>query len=155
MKYKIDTENKWINNPAKENNDCEENELALVMCEIINSVSFMGISSNQFSVPFRAIAIKTDPIFVMINPKIIYQSEQKIKMDEVCISFPKVVLRVPRSNEIRVRFKIPDGGVTTNKFTGMTARVIQHQIDVLDGVTFLQKVNRYSKDKALKRIKRV
>jgi peptide deformylase len=49
-----------------------------------------------------------------------------------------------------MRFQTPSGILTTKSFDGLTARVIQHEVDHLDGIPFINKANRYHREKAMK-----
>jgi peptide deformylase len=115
----------------------------------------IGIAANQVGVPYRIFAMRGSPEnFVCINPKIIMPGNEQIILEEGCLSYPGLLVKVKRPQHIRVRFNTPNGDVMTKQFTGMTARIFQHEIDHLDGIVFYNKANRFHRDQAMKKWKR-
>lgn len=84
----------------------------------------------------------------MINPVIEMKSEQTVSMDEGCLSIPDVMGPVSRPEKIMVRYNDRDFKEQTLEVDGHLARVIQHEIDHLDGVLFLDHLS-YFKRKML------
>ena len=84
--------------------------------------------------------------FVCFNPKIIHPSEKTITLEEGCLTFPGLTVKIKRPQHVRVRFTTPNGEIITKQFTGMTARIFQHELDHLNGITF----NKRAKPMALK-----
>jgi peptide deformylase len=93
--------------------------------------------------------------FVCINPRIIDTSNETIVLEEVSLSFPKLIVKVKRPRHIRVRFHTPNGDVKTEKFTGMSARVFQHEMDHLDGILYFNRASRYHRDMAMRKWRNV
>jgi peptide deformylase len=112
----------------------------------------LGLSANQVGVPYRifAIRIDADPL-VLFNPKIVDQSDDIILLDEGCLSFPLLYMRVKRPDWVRIRFQTSDGQTYTEKYGGMTARVILHEYDHLEGITFKQRASQLVLDRAVKK----
>jgi len=112
----------------------------------------LGLSSNQIGVPYRLFAMRGSPQnFVCINPRLIHTSTERVLLDEGCLSFPGMIVKIKRPSEIRVRFQLPNGDTQTHKFTGITARVVQHEIDHLDGILYFNRASRYHREQALRR----
>jgi peptide deformylase len=132
-------------NPVRDPND-----LALDLLSFMIDNNSIGLSANQVGIPYRVLVTRGEPNFAMFNPKIVFKSKTVTLLDEGCLSFPGVVCKIKRSSEIRVRFQMPSGGTTTKVFNGLTAKVIQHEIDHLDGVLFYNRANKFHRDKALK-----
>jgi peptide deformylase len=117
----------------------------------MNQFNGVGLSANQVGIPFRVFVMRSSPEnFVCFNPKIVYYSEDTETLEEGCLSFPLVNVKIKRSKHIRVRFQVPSGETVSMSFDGLTARVFQHEIDHLDGKLFVNRANRYHRDKALK-----
>lgn len=126
-------------------------ELAHALTDLMMEKNGVGLAANQCGIPLRVFAIRTDPFFVMFNPKIVDLSEEYVILDEGCLSFPGMMLPIKRPLGLRVRFQGPDGNTYTEKFNGMTSRIIQHKMDHLDGKLFYNLANRYHREKALKK----
>ena len=115
----------------------------------------VGLSANQVGVNARVFAMGTkDFQTVLFNPQILAVSSKNISLDEGCLSFPGVICKIKRSNEVRVRFQTPSGIMTTKTFHGLTAKVFQHEMDHLDGILFYNRASRYHRELALKKGKR-
>ena len=78
-------------------------------------------------------------VYVLINPEIIAFSERTEDETEGCLSIPAIQGSVPRSYKIIVRARKPDGQAIELTAKGLLARVIQHEIDHLDGVLFIDR----------------
>ena len=76
----------------------------------------------------------------MINPKIIEKSKEMILREEACISLPNCTGMVRRHNSITVEFLDLKGKKQTKKYKEFNAVIIQHEIDHLDGILFMDKV---------------
>lgn len=115
----------------------------------------LGLAANQVGVPYRVFAMRGQPQnFVCFNPRIVLPSAEQIILDEGCLSFPGLVVKVKRPRHIRVRFDTPNGDTRTETFIGMSARVFQHELDHLNGLLYFNKANRYHKEVALKKWKK-
>ena len=79
--------------------------------------------------------------FVMINPKILFRSEELESDVEWCLSLPWVEWRVTRSSTITVQYTKPDWTLHIHKATWFNARVILHEIDHLDWILFIDKLD--------------
>ena len=117
----------------------------------MNNHNGISLSANQLGLPYRVFCMRGYPEnYVCFNPRIVYSSPEVTSMEEACVSFPGVTVKVKRSKEIRVRFQTPSGMLVTKKFDGLTARTFQHELDHLDGILFFNRANRYHREKALK-----
>lgn len=126
-------------------------ELATAMLQVMHQYNAIGLSANQLGIPYRVFVMRNSPEnFACFNPTIVYQSPEQEINDEECFSYPGVKVKVKRSLEVRIRFQTPSGGLVTQLFSGLTARVIQHELDHLDGIPFINRANRYHRDKAMK-----
>ena len=114
----------------------------------------VGLSANQLGLKDRVCVIKNNPMIVMFNPKIVYYSDKKEYNEEGCVSFPNLIGKVKRSTEIRVRYIQPNGNIVTEKYTGMTARIIQHEVDHLNGIVFTDRMILMHKDRAYRQKKK-
>lgn len=126
-------------------------ELATLLLNVMNNHKGIGLSANQLGIPYRVFVMRGSPEnFACFNPSIVHYSPEVESNDEECISYPGVKVKVKRSLSVRLRFQTPSGNLITQKFDGLTARVIQHEMDHLDGIPFINRANRYHRDKAMK-----
>lgn len=111
----------------------------------------ISISANQVGFPYRIIALRGHPEnFVCFNPKIVNASEKKSYIIEPCLTYKGVGVKIKRSDEIRVRFNMPNGDTVTETFRGLTAHLFQHELEHLDGKKFYNKATKYHIDQAFK-----
>ena len=96
----------------------------------------IGLAANQVGILKRIIVVSDEGnIKVLINPEITYFSEQKVPFDEGCLSIPETFLTITRSENITVKYRDLKGKPRMERYSGLTARVIQHEVDHLDGIT--------------------
>lgn len=115
----------------------------------------IGLSANQIGVPYRIFAMRGDPQnFVCINPRIVNPSEEKIYLEEGCLSYPNLFVKIKRPRHVRVRFMMPNGDTRTETFTGMTARCFLHEMDHMDGNVFYRHATDYHRLQALNNLKK-
>jgi len=117
--------------------------------------SALGVAANQVGTPYRIFAMRGEPEnFVCFNPKIIQPSEAEVLLEEGCLSYPGLLIKVKRSQHVRVRFQAPNGETMTKQFTGLTARIFQHEYEHLEGERFYDKANKYHRDQAFRKWKK-
>ena len=75
----------------------------------------------------------------MINPKIIWQSPEKIQLWDDCFSFPELLVKVERTKEIKVEYLCGDGKNHSVAAKGDLSELLQHEIDHLDGILAVQR----------------
>jgi len=130
-------------------------ELEKSMIEAMFLYDGIGLAANQVGVPYRVFAMRGSPEnFVCFNPKIVQPSETVVSLEEGCLTFPGLAVKIKRPQHIRVRFTKPNNETITRQFTGMTARIFQHELDHLDGIVFYNRANRFHRDKALEKWRR-
>ena len=127
-------------------------ELAQNLVKFMYDNNGLGLACNQVGLPHRMFVMRGHPDnFACFNPKVVYQDSEMVSMEESCLSFPGLVVKVKRPKSIRVRFQMPNSAVKSETFTGMAARVFLHEMDHLEGVLFFNKANKYHKEIALKK----
>jgi peptide deformylase len=116
-----------------------------------NEANGAGIAAPQIYRSLRVfiLSIRPSPRYpnapemeptAVINPEILWASQDKEKDWEGCLSIPGIRGRVPRSKEIKVRFMARDGKPAEHTFSGFAARVFLHEYDHLEGMTWLDHV---------------
>ncbi len=131
----------------------EAQQFAKDLIEAMYEYNGIGLAANQVQVPYRVFTMRGEKeggTFVCFNPRIVHFSEEVILLEESCLSYPGLIVKVKRPRHIRMRFATPSGEVVTQQFTGMTARVVQHEMDHLDGILFFNRANKYYRDLGFK-----
>ncbi len=106
----------------------------------------VGLSAPQIGVLKRVIVIETEKGSAgLINPKIIKKSREKEIMEEGCLSFPGIWLKIKRRKEVEVKALDKEGKGIRMEAKGLTARILQHEIDHLDGILFIDKIGFWQK----------
>lgn len=109
----------------------------------------LGLAANQVGIPYRVISVKGFDS-CLFNPKIVFESPEKEVMEEGCLSFPGLIVKVKRAKVIRIRAADAFGNVTTKMYKDMTARILQHEIDHINGIVFYKRANKFHRDQAFR-----
>ena len=120
----------------------------------------LGLSANQCGVFERVFIVGNEEIVIVcINPKVIKVSEDLIKDNEGCLSFPGLFLKVERASSVEVEYYDYQGKKYNTTFTGLTARCFLHELDHMNGITMDKHVKplalKMAKEKQGKLFKRV
>ena len=129
-------------------------QLAHDLAETMLDKGGIGISANQIGLPYRAFAMMAEQIIVCFNPILLSTSDEQIVLEEGCLSYTNLFVKIKRPQNIRVRYTEPNGNVITEKFGGMTARIFQHELDHLDGVIYTNRANKIHLEQARKNVKK-
>jgi peptide deformylase len=93
------------------------------------------------------------PLGVLVNPEFEYKSDDVETMEEGCLSLPGVGVEVERPIHVRVRATDERGAPVVVEASGLEARVIQHEIDHLDGVLILDRTSRDQRKQAMRALR--
>jgi peptide deformylase len=129
-------------------------QLAVDLTETMLHLNGLGLAAPQLGLPYRVFALRSNPVLVCFNPRIVDQSAEEIELEEGCLTFPNLFIKIKRPRIIRVRFTLPNGQTETKKMTDLSARIYQHELDHLDGVLFTSKVSRVKLEMAEKKAKK-
>jgi peptide deformylase len=111
----------------------------------------IGLSANQVGYPYSVFVILGEETYACFNPKIINIGKEEILLEESCLSYPGLTVKIKRPGEVRIRFQTPSGGITTRVFNGLSAKTVLHEIDHLNGDIFYKRANRYHLEQAMKK----
>jgi peptide deformylase len=98
-------------------------------------------------------AYEDDPLTALVNPSIEWRSEELEVAEEGCLSLPGVHVEVERPVGVRVRARDAAGEELEIEAEGLRARVIQHEIDHLDGVLILDRISREARKEAMRALR--
>jgi peptide deformylase len=113
----------------------------------------VGLAATQLGVLHRVLVYRAypeDPLTALVNPVIEWRSEELEAAEEGCLSLPGVHVEVERPSRVLVRARDEHGQEVEVEAEGLTARVIQHEIDHLDGVLILDRVSREARKEAMR-----
>ncbi len=101
-------------------------------------IEALGLAANQLGLPVRAILVRIgDEERVLLNPTIVTRSAELVVDWEGCLSLPGVEAEVPRAKEVVVQAVDEDGVPVELRLADFEARVLQHEVDHLDGVLYV------------------
>jgi peptide deformylase len=115
------------------------------MGELMHDALGIGLAATQLGVLHRVLvyrAYSDDPLTALVNPVIEWAAEELETLEEGCLSLPGVHVEVERPAQVRVRARDVAGKELVVEAEGLEARVIQHEIDHLDGVLILDRISR-------------
>jgi peptide deformylase len=107
----------------------------------------LGLAAPQVGINTQMFVIgdptNSESCIGVFNPTIVNSEGEEVLYEEGCLSYPLLFIKVKRPSAIRVRFTTWNGETDTVQFSGMTARVFQHELDHLNGVCFTDRANLY------------
>jgi peptide deformylase len=116
----------------------------------------IGLAATQVGVPHRVLVYRVEhesPVNALVNPEIQWSSKDTEAMEEGCLSLPTVHVDVERPIHVRVRGCDEHGDEVLVEASGLEARVIQHEIDHLDGVLILDRTSREQRKEAMRSLR--
>ena len=117
----------------------------------------IGLAAIQIGVPRRVITMdlakKEAPKEprVFINPEILWQSEEKATYEEGCLSIPEFYEEVERPAQVRVKYLDLEGKEQVLEANGLLATCLQHEIDHLNGVLFIDHISKLKRDRVVRK----
>jgi len=135
--------------------------LADDMLETMYDAPGIGLAAVQIGVMKRILVLDVSregeekrPM-VFINPEIVWSSEETSTYEEGCLSIPEYYEEVERPARVRVRYVDRDGKAQEIEADGLLATCLQHEIDHLDGVLFLDHLSKLKRDRVMKKFSKV
>ena len=125
------------------------------MAETMYTDSGVGLAAPQVGVSKRIILVdgEEDGLIVLINPMII-KSEGEVVEEEGCLSVPGVYSKVKRLSKVTVKALNENGDPIEITKEGLIARALQHEIDHLDGILFIDRIGRMERQILLNKLKK-
>jgi peptide deformylase len=126
------------------------------MGELMHDALGIGLAATQLGVLHRVLVYRAypeDPLMALVNPVLSWTSEELEIAEEGCLSLPGVHVEVERPARVRVTAQDGDGERVEVEAEGLVARVIQHEIDHLDGVLILDRISRQARKEAMRALR--
>src|SRR5829696_9737820 len=137
--------------------DREIKQLADDMFETMYDAPGIGLAAIQVGITRRIVttdlAKKDDPPEprVFINPEITWRSDETATYEEGCLSIPEIYEEVERNAQVRVKYLDVDGKEQELEASGLLATCLQHEIDHLNGVLFIDHISKLKRDRIVKK----
>jgi peptide deformylase len=135
--------------------------LAADMLDTMYDAPGIGLAAIQIGVPKRLVVIdlakppeeERKPI-VLVNPEITWTSDEKRTYEEGCLSIPEYYEEVERPDRVRYRYRRLDGETVEAEADGVMATCLQHEIDHLNGVLFIDYISKLKRDRVIKKFQK-
>jgi peptide deformylase len=131
------------------------------MLETMYDAPGIGLAAIQIGVPKRVIVMDLvregedkQPRY-FINPEIVWRSEETQGYEEGCLSVPEYFDEVQRPSKVKVRYLNYQGETVEEEAEGLYAVCIQHEMDHLDGILFIDHLSRLKREQAVKKVKKL
>ena len=138
--------------------DMNRQEMKDNLIETMEHYNGIGLSANQCGVMERVFVMYSDvkkkEIIACFNPKIVTKSDEEIFMNEGCLTYPGLWLKVKRPDGIEVTYEDENGEKQEKAMFGLEGRIFQHEYDHMEGINFTKKVSRLRLNMARKRQKK-
>jgi peptide deformylase len=126
------------------------------MAAIMNDAIGVGLAAPQLGISQRLLVYRIGPdapVIVLANPEVEWASRESEPGEEGCLSIPGITVDVDRALHVRVRARDEEGERRLVEASGLEARVIQHEMDHLDGVLILDRTSRDERKRALRELR--
>lgn len=148
-----------VSEPVKEITD-EIRTLAEDMLETMYDAPGVGLAAIQVGVPLRMVTMdvsksetERQPL-VLINPEITWASEEKRVYEEGCLSIPEYYEEVERPDRVRFRYMSLTGEIIEQEAKDLMATCVQHEIDHLNGVLFIDHISKLKRDRVMTKFRK-
>jgi peptide deformylase len=154
-----DSKLRLVSEPIKEITG-EIRRLADDMLDTMYDAPGVGLAAIQIGVPVRMVTVdvsKTEDErqpMVLINPEIVWASEEKRVYEEGCLSIPEYYEEVERPDRVRFRYMSLQGETIEQEADGLLATCVQHEIDHLNGVLFIDYLSKLKRDRVVTKFKK-
>jgi peptide deformylase len=126
------------------------------MGQIMHDALGIGLAATQVGVMHRVFVYRVDPeapVAALVNPELEWTSDEREPLEEGCLSLPGVLVEVERPIHVRVRALDERGEEQLIEASGLEARVLQHEMDHLDGVLILDRTSRDQRKQAMRALR--
>jgi peptide deformylase len=154
-----DSKLRLVSEPVKEITS-EIRRLADDMLETMYDAPGVGLAAIQIGVPVRMVTMDVSKSeeerqpMVLINPEILWASEEKRVYEEGCLSIPEYYEEVERPDRVRFRYMNLQGETVEQDADGLLATCVQHEIDHLNGVLFIDYLSKLKRDRVVTKFKK-
>ena len=126
------------------------------MGQLMHDALGIGLAATQLGVMHRVLVYRVEqdaPVAVLVNPVLEWSGHETEVLEEGCLSLPSVLVDVDRPIHVRVRAQDEHGEEIVIEASGLEARVLQHEMDHLDGVLILDRTTRDQRKEAMRTLR--
>jgi len=140
--------------------DSNLHELAERMIQVMYEKNGIGLAGPQVGISHKIVTIdvsfgeEVDSILTLINPEIL-NNEGEVTFEEGCLSVPGIFEELSRPEKIFIRYQDIDGEVREIEADAMLARVIQHEVDHLEGILFVDRLSTVKRNLLAKQLRSI
>jgi len=134
--------------------------LAADMLDTMYDAPGIGLAAIQVGIPKRVVVIdlakpeeEKRPV-VLVNPEVTWSSDEKRVYEEGCLSIPEYYEEVERPDRIRFRYRTLEGATVEAEADGVLATCVQHELDHLNGVLFIDYLSKLKRDRVIKKFQK-
>ena len=135
--------------------DLDRDDVEEKLLDSMKQYNGIGLSANQIGIMERVFVMYSDvkkrETITCFNPEIVTKSDTEILMDEGCLTYPGLWLKVKRPDGIEVQYEDKSGEIQHQAMFGLECRIFLHEYDHMEGMDFTQKVSKIKLNRALKR----
>ena len=130
------------------------------MVETMHDAPGVGLAAIQVAEPIRLLVVdvarkeEAPNPQVFLNPELLWSSDERSTYEEGCLSIPEYYAEVERPASVRVRYLDRNGEAKEVVAEGLLATVLQHEIDHLDGVLFIDHISKLKRDRVIKKFQK-
>ncbi len=132
----------------------DPNQVAIDLTETMIQNKGLGLAANQVGLPHRVFVMNGDPVRAIFNPRLVDVAEETVVMTEGCLTYPGLFIKIKRPAWVRLRYTQANGETKTEDFTGLSARVVQHELDHLNGIVYTDIASRFHLEQGMRKKKR-
>ena len=134
--------------------DLDRDDVEEKLLDSMKNYNGIGLSANQIGIMERVFVMYSDvkkrETITCFNPEIVTKSDTEILMDEGCLTYPGLWLKVKRPDGIEVQYEDKSGEIQHQAMFGLECRIFLHEYDHMEGMDFTQKVSKIKLNLALK-----
>jgi peptide deformylase len=141
--------------------DAELQSAAADMIETMQAAKGIGLAANQIGLPYALCVVDIGLITegaqpqAFVNAVILQESGKEVSYEEGCLSIPDINEDVMRKENVRIQYQDLTGAMHEQEFDGMLSRVLQHEIDHLNGVFFIDRLSSLKRKLLSKKLKAI
>jgi peptide deformylase len=141
--------------PVDRFDDTLRNQVAR-MAGIMSDAFGVGLAAPQLGISQRVLVYRVGagaPVIALVNPEVEWSGDENEGLEEGCLSIPGIEVEVERPVHVRIRARDEHGDDRMVEASGLEARVIQHEIDHLDGTLILDRVSKEARKEAIRTLR--